>query len=405
MGQLYHTNCQPVTWFNLNNVISSSSVDKFSFQCSDLLYFVSNLKCGLFHLRPMVLRSCVCNLLDFFEKFLSLMNNAKLILAVFFTTASCSDLQKICLTGKRPADGGDQKRAPSNSTQRDNRGLPLIVAPSYTNKFSTEKVTQKELIISLDDKKEKRIDDDKNRTAPVLSTASSFPTVQPKQGSLHRIQEKPVSTSARGRSKDEDRLFHRERIRLPKFQWTEHHVKNKKVVSQERGVEATNGEKRDVKQPEFISTSDSDDSVPRQLTSRGSLRLGSNVQCRKSVSKKTPSHVSLSKCEVYSSTLPNAGERLQKYSQTGTRRSDETAFIQIFGQQTGPPPKVANKARTKVTEKDSSSRKAKSVSNQNLPLHCLTKFGRSNFHHVLEARSFKPGERKLGATAVADFRS
>ena len=156
---------------------------------------------------------------------------------------------------------------------------------------------------------------------------------------------------------------------------------------------------------EFVSSSDSDDNVPRRLTSRGSLRLGSNVQSHKSMSKKTPSHVCLSKCEVYSSTIQNTGERLQKFGQSGTRRSDETAFIQIFGQQTGPPPKVANKARTKVIEKDSSSRKAKSMSKHNLPLHCLTKFGRSNFHHVLEARSYKPGERKLGATAVADFRS
>ena len=332
------------------------------------------------------------------------MNNAKLFLAAFFFPASRSDLQKICLTGKRPADGGEQKTAPSNSTERDNSGLPLIVAPSYSNTVS-KKVTQKELVISHDDKKEKRIDNDKNGTAPALSTASSFPTVQPKQDPFHRMQEKPISTSARGRSKDENRLFHRERIRLPKFQCTDHHVKNKKVVSQDSGVEATNVEKRDVKESEFVSTSDSDDNVPRRLTSRGSLRLGSNVQSHKSMSKKTPSHVSLSKCEVYSSTIQNTGERLQKSGQPGTRRSDETAFIQIFGQQTGPPPKVANKARTKVIEKDSSSRKAKSMSNHNLPLHCLTKFGRSNFHHVLEARSYKPGERKLGATAVADFRS
>ena len=124
--------------------------------------------------------------------------------------------RRFCLTGKRPADGGEQKTAPSNSTERDNSGLPLIVAPSYSNTVS-KKVTQKELVISHDDKKEKRIDNDKNGTAPALSTASSFPTVQPKQDPFHRMQEKPISTSARGRSKDETDCFIEKGSDYPNF--------------------------------------------------------------------------------------------------------------------------------------------------------------------------------------------
>ncbi|XP_068749777.1 uncharacterized protein [Montipora capricornis] len=326
----------------------------------------------------------------------------------FKVAALRSDLQKICLTGKRAANG-DHKTDLSNGTKLDNQGLPIITT-AFNGKHVSRKLEQRETIISKDKEKEMRISDEKSRnnlvrTAPALTKASVLPTVPGKPNLSHQIQQKPVVNSAGNRSKGAEliRRNQRERIRLPKFQWTERPVKDKRNI--ERRFDAKKVEKKDAKQTELFSTSDSDDNVARKLISRGSLRLGSNVQSHKSSPKRQLFQGNVSKCEVYSSNAPNTSESLQKPCQTGTCIPNKTTFIQIFGQQTGPPPKVASKARSKVNRKEGSRTKDKSMANPNLPLQYLTKFGRTNFHHVLEARSFKPGGKKLGATALADFRS
>lgn len=221
----------------------------------------------------------------------------------------------------------------------------------------------------------------------------------------HQIQDKPVSNSAKCQSKVETKRVQKDRIRLPKFQWTECHVKNAaKKPPTEKNIATSKVEKRDTKPiVENFQSSDSDESLTRQLISRGNLHLGSTVQTPKSKSK--PARVAVGKCEVFSSTVPNAPEPVRKSYQTGTKLPSETAFIRILGHQTGPPPKVTSQTESKEIGKGRPRTEERAFVNQNLPIQYLTRLGRRKFHHVLEARSFKPGERKLRATALADFHS
>ena len=313
-----------------------------------------------------------------------------------------SDLQKICLTGKR-TENGDRKTASSNNTKLNKEGLPFILTSS-SDKQVSEKPEHRKQIMPLE---EERTDVGKNhevliRTAPELTQDYVLPSVPSKPDIPHRAQDKPVFlNSADCQSKDKTKRFQRERIRLPKFQWTECHVIK---ASKETSTTTAKVEDKETKPTvENILSSDSDESLTRHLVSRGNLHLGSNFQSSKSKSK--PDRVAVGKCEVFSSTVPSTAEQIRRSYQTGTKTKipSEKAFIQILGQQTGPPPKAAGQNGTKETSKRRPKTEEKAFVNQNLPLQYLTRFGRRKFHHVLEARSFKPGERKLGAAALANF--
>ena len=263
---------------------------------------------------------------------------------------------------------------------------------------------QGKLSMSLEEEeREDKMDEGKNRreliqAVPEATKDTVLPSVSSKPDVPHQIQDKPVLNFAKSQSKDETKRVQKERIRLPKFQWTECHVKNPKKMSKEKTFATTKVEKR----AENILNSDSDESDARQLISRGNLHLGTTVPSPKSKSTR-PSRVAVGKCEVFSSTAPNTAEGVRKPYQTGTKLPSETAFIRILGHQTGPPPKATSQGRAKEESKERPKTEEKAFGNHNLPLQYLTKFGKRNFHHVLEARSFKPGERKLRATALADF--
>ncbi|KAK3727831.1 hypothetical protein QZH41_008251 [Actinostola sp. cb2023] len=78
----------------------------------------------------------------------------------------------------------------------------------------------------------------------------------------------------------------------------------------------------------------------------------------------------------------------------------ETTFIRILGHHKAPPTKDSNM----VTKQDLNEDKAKihqSVTKDyGIPLSYLRRFGRPHFHHVLEARSYKPETRKLGTAVI-----
>lgn len=65
-----------------------------------------------------------------------------------------------------------------------------------------------------EEEREDKMDEGKNRRE-LIQAVSSKPDVP------HQIQDKPVLNFARSQSKDETKRVQKERIRLPKFQWTE----------------------------------------------------------------------------------------------------------------------------------------------------------------------------------------
>lgn len=317
----------------------------------------------------------------------------------------CSDLQNICLTGKTTETDSDRKTTASSNTKKpSNQGLPFIITSSYSKQISAN-VEKKN---SLDEGREEKTNPGENprdliRTAPELTQDTVLPSVPSKPDAPHQTQDKPVSISAKSRSKNETKRFQKDRIRLPKFQCTESRVFSSKKISKENSNVTDKMERRETK-AENISNSDSDERANRQLISRGNLHLGSTVQSPK-LNSRLHSRVTVGKCEVFSSTAPNTVERVREPYQTRTKLPSETSFIRILGHQTGPPPKATSQNRSKEENKERPKTEEKACPNHNLPLQYLTKFDRRNFHHVLEARSFKPGERKLRATALADFHS
>ena len=316
-----------------------------------------------------------------------------------------SDLQNICLTGKR-TDSSDRKPAePScNDGKLNSDILPFIVTASNGKQVS-QKIAKGKLSITLEEGKSDatKCRQDLVRTAPELTEDPVLPCVPSKPDVPHHIEEKPISSSATHHSADESRRFHKERIRLPKFQWTESNVKNYRTA-REKNITTTMAENNEKPTVETLPSSESDDNVllsARQLNSRGSLRLGSTVVSANAKSK--PARVAIGKCEVFSSTNPSSADHIPKPYQTARKFCSETAFIRILGQQTGPPPKEASKNASKDTNKERPSTKENMLLNQNVPLQYMSRFGRRNFHHVLKARSFKPAEKKLRAAALADF--
>lgn len=286
----------------------------------------------------------------------------------------------------------------------NSEGLPFIVTASNGKQVS-QKIGKRELSTTLEEEKLDAVKSrqDVIRTAPELTKEPVLPCVPSKPDVPNQMDEKLISNSAKHQSVDESRRFHKERIRLPKFQWTECHVKNHRTA-REKIIPTTKVEKKEKPIVETLPSSDSDENVllsTRQLNSRGNLHLGSTVLSPNAKSK--PARVTVGKCEIFSSTNSSSADRIPKPYQTARKLPSETAFIRILGQQTGPPSKEASKNGSKVTNKERPSTKERALINENVPLQYMSRFGRRKFHHVLEARSFKPAEKKLRATALADF--
>lgn len=315
-----------------------------------------------------------------------------------------SDLQNICLTGKR-TDSADRKCAPSVSDDKLNSEiLPFIVTASNGKQVS-QKIAKRKLSATLEEEKSDATQSrqDVVPTAPELTKDPVLPCVPSKPDVPHHAEEKPISNSTTHRSADESRRFHKERIRLPKFQWTESHVKNHRTA-RGKNIMTTVVEKNEKPTVETLPSSESDDNVllsTRQLNSRGNLRLGSTVLSANAKSK--PASVAIGKCEIFSSTNSSSVDHIPKPYQTARKLVSETAFIRILGQQTGPPPKETRKNASKDTNKERPNTKEQVLLNQDVPLQYMSRFGRRKFQHVLKARSFKPEEKKLRAAALADF--
>ena len=325
------------------------------------------------------------------------------ILEFRFFSFLCSDLQNICLTGKR-TDNTDRKPAPSGSdTKLNSEVLPFIVTASNGKQVS-QKTVKRKLITTLEEEKSDaaKTRQDVVRTAPELTKDTVLPCVPSKPDAPHQMEEKPIANSAKHPSAD--RRFYKERIRLPKFQWTEGYVNNLRTT-REKNITTTRVERREKPIVETPASSKSDENAllsTRQLNSRGNLHLGNTVLSENAKSK--PARVAVGKCEIFSSTNSSSVDRIPKSYQTARKLPSETAFIRILGQQTGPPPpRDAKKNASKDTNKERPNTKEKVLMNQNEPLRYVSRFGGRNFHHVLEARSFKPAEKKLRATALADF--
>ena len=321
----------------------------------------------------------------------------------YFVNSFFSDLQNICLTGKR-TENADRKPAPSGSNTKLNSDvLPLIVTSN--GKQVSQKIGKRELSTTSEEGKLDVAESRHNvvRTAPELTKDTVLPCVPSKPDVPHQIDEKQISNSATHQSADESRRFHKERIRLPKFQSTECHADNHRTARW-KNITTTKVEKREKPVAKTLPSSESDENVllsTRQSNSRGNLNLGRTVLSENAKSK--PASVAVGKCEIFSSTNSSSVDRIPKSYQTSRKLPSKTAFIQILGQQTGPAPREASKNASKDTNKERPSTREKVFFNQAVPLQYMGRFGQRKFHHVLEARSFKPAQKKLRATALADF--
>ena len=278
----------------------------------------------------------------------------------------------------------------NNGAKLSKEGLPFIVTSSNGKKVSQKPECKKQSTTVEEERTDVRNNrEDLIRTAPELTEDSVLPSVRSKPDLPHHEQDEPVFFYSGGfQSKSETKRIEKERIRLPKFQWTECHVKK---VPRGTNIATAKVPEKNQRNPvvENFHSSDSDESFNRPLVSRGNLRLGSTVQSPKLKSK--PARVAVGKCEVFSSEPPSTAERARESYQGGIKLPSETAFIQILGQQTGPPPKAASQNRSKEINKRRPRTEEKTFVKQNMPLQYLTRFGRRSFHHILEARSFKPG--------------
>ena len=317
----------------------------------------------------------------------------------------CSDLQKICLTGKRQ-ESGDRKAVLNSDTELNSESLPFIVTASNGKKVSQKLGRRRRQSTSSEGDKPDSVKNrqDVIRTAPELAQDPILPCMPSIPDLPHKVDDKLISHPVKHTPEDDSKRFHKERIRLPKFQWTECHVKNNCIATEKTAV-PVKVEMKEKPVEEALQSSDSDENAiitAQKFNSKGNLHIGGFVLTAPS-SKPKPAHVTVGKCEIFSSTNSSGGERVRKSYETARKLPCETAFIRVLGHQTGPPPKSTSKNESKDASKERPNTKDRALMNQNLPIQYLTRFGRRKFHHVLEARSFKPSEKKLGAPALAHF--
>lgn len=94
---------------------------------------------------------------------------------------------------------------------------------------------------------------------------------------------------------------------------------------------------------------------------------------------------------------------LRQLSRTVKNSPREATFIKILGQQKGPIPvvKETNMAPAKHEQSEVEDKiKPSARKDYGIHLSYLRRFGRRSFHHVLEARSYKPETRELGTTVI-----
>lgn len=314
-------------------------------------------------------------------------------------------MQNICLTGKRK-EGGDRKAVLNNDTKLNSESLPFIVTASNGKKVSQKLGRRRQSTTLEGDKPDAVINrQDVIRTAPESTRDPILPCMSSVPDLPHKMEDKPILNLTKHTTVDDSKRFQKERIRLPKFQWTECHVKNNRKATEETNVPVKE-EKKEKPVKEVPESSDSDENAmitARKLNSTVNLQIGGFVLPTPS-SKPKPAYVTVGKCEIFSSTNSAGSERgIRKSYETARKLPSKTEFIRVLGHQTGPPPKSANKNESKGANKERPNTKERALMNKNLPIQYLTRFGRRKFHHVLEARSFKPSEKKLGATALAHF--
>lgn len=133
--------------------------------------------------------------------------------------------------------------------------------------------------------------------------------------------------------------------------------------------------------------------------SRGNLCLGTTVN-RPVTNPKDPQRKKFTKTGKFPCEYT-----LQHLSKTAKNSPRETTFIRILGQPKGPIAcKESNISATKLERTESVEKAVKprqsATKDCGIPLSYLRRLGRRNFHHVLEARSYKPETRKLGTTVI-----
>ncbi|XP_032238463.2 uncharacterized protein LOC116618636 [Nematostella vectensis] len=347
-------------------------------------------------------------------------------------TTESSGMKDICLTGKRSDPHSDRRTFPniphsssddSSPSNSSTKSLPKIdqhrnltlqgglsceisnlatvreVEESHKDKHEREKRAKTEALTIASTRTSKVID----KVTEIIGCkpANKYDTGRRTVDNTKSRREK---LRERSESKEDDNQFcdsskaKAECDTLPRVRlWTENKREKRENVLETLRIGGKRSDGKD------SSEEDSGENQKNNLTtpsfvvppsSRGNLRLGTTVKA----SPKSSSQVSvgMNRCEVYSTRSPL--ELL--HNVTKKRKSTSgAAYIKILGQATGPPSKPKTATEKKSCPSISRSNHDASPRDYRMPTHYMRRFG-GQFHHVLEARSYKPEHRGMGATIM-----
>ena len=318
------------------------------------------------------------------ENCLNYQNNLKNTVA--FCISSLSDLKDICLTGKR-TETTKHTSKPAGDLKQGSE-LPVIASsPNGTQDHQTGIHTKSSESTRFEDGAKLQY----IKTALNSKQDCILPSVPSQPDPPFHTQGSCNSSDGKKEcAPNNSSRVAKRRVRLPKFQWTECRLKgNSKTPSEKYTISmkaAEKGEKSMAESHQYIDNSESILLTNRQLNSRGNLHLGSTV--KSPASKSRGANFSVVKNDMFS------WDARRKFP-------SESTLIRVLGHQTGSLPNkgMSTASKERQTTRDTASSQN---TNKNLSLHYWMRFKRRQFNHVLEARSFKPGEKQRGTTAVAE---
>lgn len=331
-----------------------------------------------------------------------------------------SDLKNICLTGKK-ADPADRRCLPATPKKTHDTTLPaLIINPANVNDVQCLPTLREGEDEQETCQQEASMDElaksdfvrcarfENSKTCKKDARKANLEKDKPKKESFVL----PAAKLVCNEKVEKDREYLQAALpRIPL--WTEYEP-NKERRRKEMVLEtlrigkkckpAKKGGSGNQTQGESLnlrSNLDTREEMPP--SSRGNLRLGTTVRPstnQKDVKTKTNlPQTPKNRYDLYhgSSYLSGSSQSLKK-----SKLPIETTFIKILGNQTmdsQKPPPIFKTERKRETPR-ANIRRSSTKEYQGIPLRYLRKFGRHNFNHVLEARSYKPETRKLGSTVI-----
>ncbi|XP_031560225.1 uncharacterized protein LOC116296355 isoform X2 [Actinia tenebrosa] len=360
----------------------------------------------------------------------ALMERIKIIEALsdfYKLPKDANDVKNICLTGKK-ADPAERRYLPQTPKKSNNSTLPALIInsandvndvpclPTVREGEDEEDCSGRQQGPSMDERCPEITKNDFNNCNRFENNEKNFrkTCTNLERESKPKLKESFVLPAAKlvcNESTDKEREYLRTTLpRIPL--WIEYEP-NKERQRKEMVLEtlrigkkckaSKKGSSSNETQGECLnlrSNLDTREGIPPP--SRGNLRLGTTVRPatnQKDVKRKTNvPQTPQGRFDLHSNSYLSGSSHQSRKSKLPV----ETTFIKILGNQKVAPPKPSNvnTERKRDTPRTKIRRQSSSKEYQGIPLRYLRKFGRHNFNHVLEARSYKPETRKLGSTII-----